>query len=64
MSLVKLVGGSSLRDMYGDMVFVFVGEIPNMPGHCVASPSTGDAHGMLIFGYHTDNFIELSEDET
>jgi hypothetical protein len=43
------------------MTYVFFGEIPNMPGHCiVADYETGKIHS----GYHTDNFIELGEEET
>jgi hypothetical protein len=41
--------------------YIFFGEIPNMPGHCIlADPKTGK----FFFGYHTDNFIELPENET
>lgn len=39
---------------------LFLGEIPNMPGgHCViVTPN-----GKIVWGYHTDNFVELTEDE-
>ena len=41
--------------------YVFLGEIVNMPGHCVvAEMPTGHIHS----GWHTDNFVELSDDET
>lgn len=39
----------------------FFGEIPNMPGHCIVS---NIKTGKFYFGYHTENFIELTEDET
>ncbi len=41
-------------------VFVFLGEIPNMPEHCVIS---GYKSGKILSGHHTSNFIELAEGE-
>jgi hypothetical protein len=41
-------------------VYVFLGEIANMPGHCVVADHTT---GRLYSGYHTENFIELSRKE-
>lgn len=41
--------------------YVFFGEIPNMPGHCVVADNQT---GQLYSGYHTENFAELTEDET
>lgn len=38
--------------------YLFLGEIPNMPGHCVV-----ELDGKIVWGYHTDNFIELTEEE-
>lgn len=40
--------------------YLFLGEIVNMPGHCAV---VGDNESVR-FGYHTDNFVELTEDET
>jgi hypothetical protein len=40
--------------------YLFLGEILNMPGHCAV---VGD-NERVRFGYHTDNFVELTEDET
>ena len=40
--------------------YVFFGEIPNMPGHCVVADRRS---GQIYSGYHTDNFVELTEDE-
>ena len=40
---------------------LFLGEIPNMPGHAaVADP----ASGRVIVGVHLDRLVELTEDET
>lgn len=40
--------------------YVFLGEIPNMPGHCVvAEHKSGKIHA----GFHTELFTELSDDE-
>lgn len=42
---------------------LFLGEIPNMRGHCVViGQAMGNSPKMLI-GYHTDNFRELTEEE-
>ncbi len=41
-------------------VYIFFGEIPNMPGHCVVSDHKT---GKIYSGYHTDNFVELKDDE-
>jgi len=46
-----------LRDK--DTVFVF-GEIENMPGHCVVA----DNMGKIYWGFHTSDFIKLTEDES
>ncbi len=42
-----------------DEHLIFVGEISNMKGHCIISRK----NGKLVIGYHTDNFVELTEDE-
>ena len=41
--------------------YVFFGEIPNMPGHCVVADHQT---GQLYSGYHAEHFIELTDDET
>jgi hypothetical protein len=43
-----------------DGVYVFFGEIPNMPGHCVVAETKT---GRLYSGYHTEHFAEIPEDE-
>jgi hypothetical protein len=40
--------------------YVFLGELKNMPGHCVvADVKTGRIHSC----WHSDRFVELSSDE-
>jgi hypothetical protein len=41
-------------------IFVFLGEISNMKGHCVVARRDD---GKIFSCYHSDNFVELSEDE-
>ena len=41
-------------------VFVILGEIKQMPGHCIVlHHRTGQIHS----GFRTDNFVEIPEDE-
>jgi len=44
-----------------EQVFVFFGEIPNMPGHCIVS---GHTDGRVYSGYHTSNFVQIPDEET
>jgi hypothetical protein len=44
-----------------DSAYVFLGDIPNMRGHCVVIEHRT---GKVYSGYHTDNFTEINEDET
>jgi hypothetical protein len=44
-----------------DGVYVFFGDIPNMPGHCVVSDHKS---GRMYSGYHTEMFAELDPEET
>jgi hypothetical protein len=39
--------------------YIFIGEIVNMPEHCVVASLAGEVY----FGYHSDNFVELQEHE-
>ena len=41
--------------------FIFLGEIPNMEGHCVV---VGHKTGKVFSGYHIENFVELTAEET
>jgi len=44
--------------------YLFVGEIPNMTGHCVIMDvSANVGRPLLYIGYHTDNFEELTKEE-
>lgn len=67
MSIVRLeVAGTckeyddSMKDIFGDSHYIFLGDIPNMPCHCVLFDPDG---GEIIPFYHTDNFKEVPEDE-
>ena len=41
-------------------VYVFLGEIVNMPGHCIV---IDHKTGKIYSGYHTENFVECSESQ-
>lgn len=43
-----------------NQVLLFLGEIPNMKGHCVV---VDNKTGQLYSGYHTEDFRELTEEE-
>jgi hypothetical protein len=43
-----------------DLPLVYLGEIPNLPGHCVVA---GSKTGRVYSGYHIETFVELSSDE-
>ncbi len=43
-----------------DGMYVFFGEIPNMPGHCVVADHRS---GQLYSGYHLENFAEIPDDD-
>ena len=42
-----------------DEIVIFLNEIENMPEHGVYVKKDG----RTIFGYHIDNFVDLTEDE-
>ena len=44
-----------------DGPYLFMGEVANMPGHCVVIDWK---ENRSYVGYHTENFVELTEDET
>lgn len=62
LSLVKLVDPEHYAYAFKreDWQFVFLGEIPNMLGHCVV---IGYSSGEVYSGFHTENFSEVTEDE-
>jgi len=43
-----------------DTFFIYLGEIPNMKGHCVI---IGYTSGKIYSGYHLENFRLPTEDE-
>lgn len=43
-----------------DELYVFLGEIPNMGGHCIV---VEHKTGKIFSGYHTENFSEVPEAE-
>lgn len=58
----KVSQSSSAKQLpfFDDMPLVFLGEIPNMPGHGVFA---GHRSGRIYSGYHIEQFVELSESE-
>jgi len=66
LSLVKIdkeIASTELPELKKESphpTFVFLGEIPQMPGHCVVVDYES---GKVYSGYHTENFIELKDDE-
>lgn len=42
-------------------LFIYLGEIPNMPGHCVVAQHGGT--GMTISGFHTESFEVVPEED-
>lgn len=53
--------GSCIAFILKEEVFIFLGEIPNMPGHVVVA---GMNSGKIFAGYHPENFETLSDEET
>jgi hypothetical protein len=43
-----------------EVVYVYLGDIVNMPGHCVV---VEHETGRIYSGFHTENFVEIPEDE-
>jgi hypothetical protein len=67
LSLVKLkpalavMPTSKKLPFVNDMPLVFLGEIPNMPEHGIFA---GHSSGRIYSGFHIEQFVELSDDET
>mgnify|MGYP003386000004 CR=1 FL=1 len=66
LSLVKFNEGYTLppgmREKYPFAIgetLLFVGDVINMPEHCVVVKSDGN----ILWGFHSDNFVELTDDE-
>lgn len=56
---LKFFNKSYKKEM-GEGPYVFLGEIPNMPGHCVIVDART---GKISSGNHTVNFVELTDEE-
>ena len=50
---------ASHYDDTGNEVFVYLGEIPQMPGHCVVV----DRAGQVWWGRHTDSYEIVPDEE-
>ena len=66
MSVVRFSLEEWEKDKYGDQYpfkdddhLLFLGEIEGMPGHCAVV----NKRGRTFWGYHTENFVQLTEDE-
>ena len=55
----KAMDGQRDHPIMKEKTFIFFGEIPNMPGHCVVS---GNESGKVFSGYHIENFQEIQEE--
>ena len=60
LSLVRFIGSTDDYPFNPDRTYIYLGDLANMPDHCaIADPFTDRIHS----GYHTDNFVELTEEE-
>lgn len=50
------------HDLLRSDFFIYLGEIPNMKGHCVVAQHGGK--GKIISGYHIEDFEVVPVDET
>ena len=44
-----------------DKTYVYLGELTNMPGHCVVAEYPS---GRIWGGYHIDNFVKIKKSDT
>jgi len=52
-------------EIFRNNVLIYFGKIPNMPGHGIfMEMKTESKINRFHIGYHIENFVELSEDET
>lgn len=64
LSLVKYISSEALNPNTGlvnNRIYIFLGEISNMPEHCVVIEHKSTHK--IFSGYHTNNFVELNEEE-
>lgn len=60
LKLSVVISAASVTGAFADgEPFLFLGEIPNMPGHCAVV----DRQGHVLWGYHLDSFRLAEEDE-
>ena len=59
-TMPKVYHNEYLKTFPKDEIYVFLGDLVQMPGHCI---TCNFKTGQIICGYHTDNFIQLTEDE-
>jgi hypothetical protein len=62
LSLVKVAPAANGKryPFSKDLPLVYLGEIPNMTGHCIVA---GSRSGRVYSGYHIETFVELAADE-
>lgn len=60
LSIVIFTGDRKVYSMFTSMFYVFLGEIPNLEGHCVVAEHP---HGKILSGFHTENFKEYESDK-
>lgn len=58
--LAEFYKAYATANMLGERYFIYFGEIPNMPGHCVVFGESG----RMYSGYHPENFLVIPEEET
>lgn len=46
--------GNKNHDLLKSSFFIYLGEIPNMPGHCVVAEHGNK--GRILSGFHTEDF--------
>lgn len=51
----------TIKSLLQESNFIFLGEIPNMPGHVVVA---GMKSGKVFAGWHPEMFEQLSDEET
>jgi len=59
-SLVTTASADQVVKPNDGITYIFLGEIPNMCGHCVVM---NVSDGTIDVGYHTGDFRELTDEE-
>jgi len=50
----------TIKQMLDESYFIYIGEIPQMKGHCTVMGKEG---GVVYTGYHIEDFVELTDEE-